>query len=226
MRIRSLHPWDLTPADAARLQTALARRVRVQGLDWEKIRRVAGCDCAIRADEIIAGVVVLDVATLEVVESADARLPLRFPYVPGLLSFREIPALVAAMEKIRRPDAILCDGQGRAHPRRFGLACHLGILLDLPAVGVAKSRLIGQAAEPGPRRGASTQILHEGEVIGRLLRTRDRVRPLYISIGHRITLEDATTLVLKMGGGYRLPEPTRQADLRVGQLARSCRIGP
>jgi deoxyribonuclease V len=226
VRIRSLHPWDLTPADAARLQTALARRVRVQALDWKKIRRVAGCDCAIRADEIIAGVVVLDVATLEVVESADARLPLRFPYVPGLLSFREIPALVAAMEKIRRPDAILCDGQGRAHPRRFGLACHLGILLDIPAVGVAKSRLIGQAAEPGPRRGASTAILHEGEVIGRLLRTRDRVRPLYVSIGHRITLEDATALVLKMGGGYRLPEPTRQADRRVGQLARSCRIGP
>jgi deoxyribonuclease V len=224
VKVRSLHSWDLSPADAAHLQTALRGRVRERPLDWARIRRVAGCDCAIRGDEIFAVVVVLDAATREVIQSAGARQPLRFPYVPGLLSFREVPALVAAFAKIRRPDAILCDGQGRAHPRRFGLACHLGVLLDLPSVGVAKSRLIGDAVEPGRRRGASTAIRHEGEIVGRLLRTRDGVRPLYVSIGHRVTLEDATALVLKMGGGYRLPEPTREADRRVGQLARSCRI--
>ena len=199
--------------------------MRERPLAWAKVRRVAGCDCAIRESEIFAAVVVLDARTRRVIETAGARLPLRFPYVPGLLSFREVPALAEALGRLRRrPDAVLCDGQGRAHPRRFGLACHLGLLLDLPSVGVAKSRLVGDAKEPGPKRGASTRILHEGELVGRLLRTRDRVRPLYISVGHRITLDDAVALVLRMGGGYRLPEPTRLADQRVGAMARSCRI--
>lgn len=226
MRTRDLHPWDLSPADAARLQVVLRRRVRERPLDWVKIRRVAGCDCALVGGEILAAVVVLDLETREVIEAAESRMPLRFPYVPGLLSFREIPALIAALEKIRRPDAVLCDGQGRAHPRRFGLACHLGILLGLPTVGVAKSRLVGEADEPGWRRGSWRPIRHEGETVGRLLRTRDHVKPLWISAGHRIDLEDATALVLRMGGGYRLPEPTRLADRRVGELARSCRIAP
>jgi deoxyribonuclease V len=226
VRIRNLHSWDLSPAEATRLQVVLRRRLRERPLDWAKIRRVAGCDCAIAGGEILAAVVVLDLESREVLETADARMPLRFPYVPGLLSFREIPALVAAMEKIRPPDAVLCDGQGRAHPRRFGLACHLGILLGLPTVGVAKSRLVGEAVEPGWHRGSWRPIQHEGETVGRLLRTRDHVKPLWISAGHRIGLDDATDLVLRTGGGYRLPEPTRLADRWVGELARSCRIAP
>ncbi len=188
------------------------------------LRRVAGCDVACDGETLIAAVVVLDAASRKVVEIAEARRAARFPYVPGLLSFREIPVLLEAFAKIRgRPDALLCDGQGRAHPRRFGLACHLGLWLDIPSVGVAKSRLIGTADEPGRSRGSSTPILHEGEVVGRLLRSRDGVRPLYVSVGHRVTLEDAVRLVLAMGAGFRLPEPTRLADRRVAALKREGR---
>ena len=222
MRARELHPWDLTPREASALQTRLEKRIREEPLAWDRLRRVAGCDCALDRDRIVASVVVLDAKTLEVLEVSDARAAARFPYVPGLLSFREVPALLEAFRGIRRrPDALLCDGQGRAHPRRFGLACHLGLLLNLPSVGVAKSRLLGDAEDPGPKRGAATAIRDRREIVGRLLRTRDHVRPLYISVGHRITLEDAVTLVFRMGAGYRLPEPTRLADQRVRGLARS-----
>lgn len=221
VRARAIHSWDLGPREAAALQERLRARVREEPLDWVRLRRVAGCDVAIDGESLIAAVVVLDAATKGIIETAEARSPARFPYVPGLLSFREIPALLAAFEGIRRrPDALLCDGQGLAHPRRFGLACHLGLVLDLPSVGVAKSRLIGDAEPPGRRRGSATPILHKGETIGSLLRSRDGVRPLYVSVGHRITIEDAVRLVLAMGGGFRLPEPTRLADQRVGFLKR------
>jgi deoxyribonuclease V len=171
---------------------------------------------------IVASVVVLDIETHRVIETSDARVEAAFPYVPGLLSFREVPGLIAAFEGLRqRPDVVLCDGQGRAHPRRFGLACHLGLLLRLPTIGVAKSRLIGKTErEPRIGRGSWVDLLDRAEVIGRVLRSRDRVKPLYISIGHRVTLDDAVALTLKMGGGYRLPEPTRLADQRVRGLAR------
>jgi deoxyribonuclease V len=224
VRAQTLHSWDLSPREAAALQERLRERVREEALPWEKLRRVAGCDVACDGETLIAAVVVLDLESMRIVETADARCPARFPYVPGLLSFREIPALLEAFAGIRRrPDALLCDGQGRAHPRRFGLACHLGVALDLPSVGVAKSRLIGEARMPARRRGSSTPILHNGELVGRLLRSRDGVRPLYVSVGHRITLEDAVRLVLAMGGGFRLPEPTRLADQRVRLLKRQDR---
>ncbi len=224
VRARSLHSWDLQPREAAAVQERLRERVREEALDWDGLRRVAGCDIASDGETLIAAVVVLDAKTMEIVETAEARYPASFPYVPGLLSFREIPVLLAAFEKIRRrPDALLCDGQGRAHPRRFGLACHLGLVLDLPSVGVAKSRLIGEAEMPALRRGSATPIRHQGELIGRLLRSRDGVRPLYVSVGHRITLDDAVRLVLAMGGGFRLPEPTRLADQRVRILNRQAR---
>lgn len=159
---------------------------------------------------------------MAVVEWATAVAPLRFPYVPGLLSFREVPVLLEAFAKIEGDvDAVLCDGQGRAHPRRFGLACHLGLLLDRPTVGVAKSRLVGSAREPGPHRGASTPILEAGETVGRLVRTRDHVRPLWVSVGHEIDLDSAVALVLDCGRGFRLPEPTRRADRMVGDLLRA-----
>ena len=219
--MRHLHPWNLSPRQAATVQERLRARILERPLAWSKLSSVAGCDVAVSGETLVAAVVVLDADSLEVVETVEARGRASFPYVPGLLSFREVPVLLRAFEGLaRRPDALLCDGQGRAHPRRFGLACHLGLLLDLPSVGVAKSRLTGEAEEPGPQRGSWNPIVDRDEVIGRLLRTRDRVRPLYISVGHRITLDDAVSLVLRMGAGLRLPEPTRLADKHVGLLAR------
>jgi deoxyribonuclease V len=221
--------FDLAPADAAREQERLQPLVRLGKLATRGVRLVAGCDCAIAGDRICAAVLVLELPGLAVIDAAEAVVPMTFPYVPGLLSFRELPALLAAFAQLQaRPDAVLCDGQGIAHPRRFGLACHLGLLLDLPTVGCAKSRLIGKHGEPGPRRGDRTPLRDGCQVIGTVLRTRDRVRPLYISPGHRATLRDAAALVLLCGAGYRLPEPTRRADAAVGRLARSLspRAGP
>jgi deoxyribonuclease V len=214
--------FDLSPAEAMREQDRLRGLVRRERLPLRHVRLVAGCDCAIAGDRICAAVLIFAVPGLNVVDAAEAVVPTRFPYVPGLLSFRELPALLAAFARLRtRPDAILCDGQGIAHPRRFGLACHLGVLLDLPTIGCAKSRLTGEHDEPGQHRGDHVPLRDGREVIGTVLRTRDRVRPLFISVGHRMTQRDAETLVLHCGDGYRLPEPTRQADAAVGRLARS-----
>ena len=222
MRARELHPWHLSTRQAVAVQERLRGQVLESPLPWAKMHFVAGCDVAVCGTNLLAAVIVLELQSLETVATAEARAEASFPYVPGLLSFREVPVLLKAFERLRQlPDAVLCDGQGRAHPRRFGLACHLGLLLDLPSVGVAKSRLIGEANEPGSNRGSWTPIADKDEVVGRLLRTRDRVRPLYVSIGHRITLDDAVALVLKTGAGLRLPEPTRLADKRVGRLARA-----
>ncbi len=226
--------FDLSPAEAIREQDRLRGLVRRERLAASRVRRIAGCDCAIAGDRLCAVVAAFAlplgrrtaregrVSELELVDVAEAVVPARFPYVPGLLSFRELPALLAAFSRLRvRPDAILCDGQGVAHPRRFGLACHLGVLLDLPAIGCAKSRLIGAHEEPGSHRGDRTPLRDGREMIGTVLRTRDRVRPLFVSVGHRATLRDAVHLVLRCGAGYRLPEPTRWADAAVGRLARS-----
>jgi deoxyribonuclease V len=156
--------------------------------------------------------VVLDFPSLEPVEHAVVRRKTRFPYVPGYLSFREAPAALAAMRRLRRaPDLIVCDGQGFAHPRRFGLACHLGLLANLPSIGVAKSRLIGEHAMLGSRRGEWVPLVDDGERIGAVLRTRTGVRPVYVSVGHRISLETAIDYVLRCTTRYRLPETTRQA---------------
>jgi len=196
------------------VQRELAARVRVEPIGAAP-RLVAGLDAAFSRDgrDCVAGVVLWNVEAGRVVEQHVARRPLTFPYVPGLLSFREAPALLVVLERLNTaPDVLLCDGQGLAHPRRFGVACHLGVLLELPSVGCAKSRLIGQAMEPGQKRG-DRELLHDGEaVIGCVLRSRDRVRPLYVSVGHRIDLAGAVELVLACGGGFRLPEPTRLAD--------------
>lgn len=213
---------DFTPAEAIALQKELARRVRRAPLAAGRLRRVGGCDVAVAGDRLCAVWLVFSLPALEILDRAEAVVPARFPYVPGLLSFRELPALLEAFARLRvRPEAILCDGQGIAHPRRFGLACHLGVLLDLPSVGCAKSRLVGEHDEPGRERGARAPLRDGRETIGAVLRTRDGVRPLYVSIGHRVTLADAVRLVLRCGAGFRLPEPTRRADQEVGRLARS-----
>jgi deoxyribonuclease V len=213
VKLRALHPWDLSPSEAIALQRRLCDRVESHDRLGE-LRRVAGVDVGMPRGSSVAraAVAVLSWPELELVEHVVVESPIRFPYVPGLLSFREIPAVALALERLQsRPDLILCDGQGRAHPRRFGLACHLGLLTDTPTLGAAKSRLIGTYAEPGLRRGASTRLLDGSEVIGRVVRTRTGVRPLFVSVGHGITLDRAVELTLRAASRTRLPETTRWA---------------
>lgn len=207
------HPWTLTPREAVTLQREMAPRVVTQDRLGE-VRCVAGVDVGYeeRGTVTRAAVALLDFPALSVREQAVVRVPTRFPYVPGLLSFREIPAVLEAFALLRGvPDLVLCDGQGYAHPRRFGLACHMGVLLDVPTIGAAKSRLIGEHAETPPERGAWTPLTDADEVIGAVLRTRVRTRPLYVSIGHRVSLETAVHWTLACTPRYRLPETTRAA---------------
>jgi deoxyribonuclease V len=226
MKPLRLHRWDVTPAQARRIQEELRERVFAEppsALPMERIRCVAGADVALDlyARKAIAGVVVYSFPELKELERVSAARPLRFPYVPGLLSFRETPALLAAFERLQHtPDLIFCDAHGYAHPRRFGLASHLGVLLGRPTVGVAKSRLIGTHTEPGPRKGSWTPLADAGEVIGAVLRTRDCVKPVYVSVGYRIPLEAAIAMTLAVCDGYRIPRPTREADHYVEAIKR------
>ncbi|ADH86287.1 deoxyribonuclease V [Desulfurivibrio alkaliphilus] len=223
---RPPHNWQVSPRRAAAIQQELARAVRQEQPAGE-LRLVAGVDAAFVTDPpaCLAGVVLWDSASGTVLESHTARRPLLFPYVPGLLSFREAPAIIAALRRLRRtPDALLVDGQGLAHPRRFGIACHLGLLTGLPSVGCAKSRLIGSFQMPGEKRGDYSLLVDRQDTIGAVLRTRDHVRPLFISIGHAIDLDHAIELTLACGCGYRLPEPTRLADRLVASERSKTRI--
>lgn len=207
------HPWDLSPAAARTLQTELAPQV-VTSDRFGPIELVAGVDIGFEAAGSItrAAVAVVELAGLTVVDRALARRPTRFPYVPGLLSFREIPAALDALKALAStPQLLLCDGQGLAHPRRFGLACHLGWLVDTPCIGVAKSRLVGDAETPGLERGAWTPLRDGTEVIGAVLRSRRAVKPLFVSTGHRVGLRSAIRLTLAATGRFRLAEPIREA---------------
>jgi len=232
---RAPHSWSLAPSRAVALQRALAERVSCEPLARAP-RFVAGVDCAYAGargrvpapmgSDVIAAAVRWDLREHCAVETRVARAPLRFPYVPGLLSFRELPAMLAALRALRGPvDAILTDGHGLAHPRRFGIACHLGLLCQRPTVGVAKSVLVGEHREPASRRGSRSALHHRGERIGTALRTRDATRPVYVSVGHRIELRSAESLVLACGEGRRLPEPTRLADRAVAAAKRSRNVG-
>ncbi|HMM54387.1 MAG TPA: deoxyribonuclease V [Candidatus Desulfobacillus sp.] len=210
---RLRHGWRLTPKQAMALQTRLAGRI-IRHDDFGPVRRVAGVDAGFEDGGATtrAAIALLDIPSLREEAAAVARQPTRFPYVPGLLSFREIPAVLAAMRRLgAAPDLLLCDGQGIAHPRRCGFASHLGLLLDIPSIGVAKTRLIGSHREPPDRRGAWVPLEDGGETIGAVLRTRRGVKPVYVSIGHRIGLESAVAMVLACLTRYRLPETTRRA---------------
>ena len=211
------HPWNLTEREACLLQQELAAKViKVDQLN--EIHLVAGVDVAYEknGDKLIAAVVILDANTLEVIETVTAENRAQFPYIPGLFSFRELPPLIQAFAKLNHlPDLIVCDGQGYAHPRRFGLACHLGVIFDLPTIGCGKTRLLGKHKEPDTGRGAIAPLYDNNEVIGNLLRTQNGVNPIYVSIGHRISLATACEWVLKLSPKYRLPETTRQADQAV-----------
>lgn len=216
------HSWDISPKEAVELQRRLAGDVRAEPLAGE-VWTVAGVDCAF-ADagrEILAAALLLEARSMKIIAVAHTRRPCTFPYVSGLLSFREMPAVIEAVQKLpARPDLLMCDGQGRAHPRGLGLASHVGLWLDVPTIGVAKSRLCGEHRPPGERRGCRTQLRLGGQVVGAVVRTRTGVRPLYVSVGHRITLDEAVLWTLRCTRGVRLPEPTRRADQQVARMKR------
>jgi len=211
--------WPRDPAAARQRQSELARAVVTTDDFQQRPRVIAGLDVAFpeRGRTARAAAVVMRLPQLDELERACAEAPVTFPYVPGLLSFREAPVLIQALQRLRSPpELLLCDGQGIAHPRRFGLACHLGVVTGLPAIGAAKSRLIGEYKPPGRERGARSPLCRDGEPVGAVLRTRTGVRPLFVSPGHRVGIDTAVDLVLECGGGYRLPEPTRRADKLAG----------
>ena len=208
------HPWNLLPKEAVAVQKLLASMV-IQSAPGSTFRWIAGLDAALRSNgqECLGAVVLWDLLEERIVEMHTASLPLTFPYVPGLLSFREAPALLTALGKLSQtPDLLMCDGQGLAHPRGFGIACHIGILCNLPSLGCAKSLLIGTYDEPSENRGSLSPLFHKGTHIGTVLRTRTGVRPVFVSIGHKINLSSAVDVVLRCCTRYRLPEPTRLAD--------------
>jgi deoxyribonuclease V len=213
MDARELHPWRVSYDEAVAIQESLRSRLRIAPLP-RRIRLVAGTDVAYSRPKhrMYAAVVVVALDTLQVVESVEAVSRARFPYIPGLFTFRELPPLLGAFRKLRaQPDAILFDGQGLAHPRRFGLACHAGLLLDTPSVGCAKSRLVGEHGPVGQARSDFVRLMHQGEVIGAAVRTRPAVKPVYVSPGHRADLASSIQLVLAATGRYRIPEPIRLA---------------
>ena len=217
------HDWDLSEAEALTLQQQLASCV-IKKDQLGNIQLVAGVDVAYdkHSDKLYAAVVILDAQTLHIVETATAEDVVRFPYIPGLFSFRELPPIAKILAKLdQTPDVIVCDGQGIAHPRRFGLACHLGVMYDIPTIGCGKTRLMGEADTPDTKRGAYAPLLDNDEVIGAVLRTQDNVNPVYVSIGHRVSLQTACEWVLKLSPKYRLPETTRQADQAVRKALKA-----
>jgi len=238
MRLSVKHKWEVTTAEARRIQEEL--RKRWEGSDrMGTIRTVAGLDAAFvlkgsqafrkpsrwnglrDANRAIGAVVVFSYPEMWELERAYAEVPLEFPYVPGFLSFREIPALLAALSKLRQmPDLLFCDGQGYAHPRRMGLASHVGIVLNVPSIGCAKSLLTGEHGPVGRKQGEWSPIRDGEETIGAALRTREDCAPVYISAGHRVSLETALRLTLSVCDGTRIPKPTREADRFVSQTKR------
>jgi deoxyribonuclease V len=228
MKLEPLHGWDMTPREAVALQRELRERLVLRPPRGLKVERIAGADISLMRGEANAygGFVVLDVETLEPVAKASAAVPLGFPYVPGLLSFRELPVLAAAWERLEvRPDVLIFDGQGTAHPRRFGLACHGGLLFNVPSIGCAKSLLVGEHGPLGEERGATAELFHRGEVVGMAVRTRPRVQPVYVSPGHRMDLRTAVELVLRVTRRYREPETTRYAHRLVNEVRRAASPG-
>lgn len=205
---------NITEAEAVTLQKKLAKKVIKKG-DLNNIKFVAGTDVAYSKNKgkLIAVVVVLDFRTLKVVEKIVVEDEERFPYIPGLFSFREMPSLVKAFDQLKqKPDVVVIDGQGLAHPRRFGLACHFGVHYNIPTIGCGKTRYIGTYDPPGEKRGEFSNLMDEKEVIGNVLRTQDGINPVFVSIGHKVSLKTAREIVLKLSTQYRLPETTRKAD--------------
>ncbi|HEX8138824.1 MAG TPA: deoxyribonuclease V [Pyrinomonadaceae bacterium] len=221
-RYTQLHDWNVSPREAIELQKSLRERVSLTPLT-RPVETIAGTDISFNkfSTTVYAGIVVLRLPALEVVEEVGVVSETRFPYVPGLLSFRETPSVLEAWAKLKtEPDAVMFDGQGLAHPRRVGIACHVGLLIERPTLGCAKSVLVGKYEEPGEERGSWSEMIDRGETVGAALRTKSRVQPIYVSPGHLIDLPGAIRLTLECDGGYRQPEPTRRAHLLVNALRR------
>lgn len=228
MKVRQFHRWDLSYAEAVAVQRRLAARVR-QGPPLRKVETIAGADVSAgRKDEILAAViVVMRLGTFEILEVRRAKMRARWPYVPGLLSFREAPVVLEAFRRLRTPpDLVICDGQGRAHPRRLGLASHVGLALGVPTIGCAKSLLVGAVPrEPGRRRGGRAPLMDGGERIGTALRTQTGVKPVFVSVGYRIDLASAERWVLAASPRFRLTEPIRAAHRLVTAYKASLAVG-
>jgi deoxyribonuclease V len=219
MEVRDLHDWPATAEEAEAIQDRLRPLLELDVLGPSAPRTVAGLDVSYAGDgggtgtRLAAAAVVLDGTTLEVLEESVAVGTAAFPYIPGLFAFRELPTLLEALRGLATtPDLLVCDGFGIAHPRRFGLACHLGVLTGLPSIGVGKTAFVGGHEQPGEKRGDTSPLVDGGEVVGRVLRTRDGVKPVFVSVGHRIDLDTACRNVLALTPEYRLPETTRRAD--------------
>ncbi|MEK5236186.1 deoxyribonuclease V [Paenibacillus sp. FSL L8-0470] len=217
------HSWILTETEAIILQQKLSLKV-IKEDQFAEIRYIAGVDVAYseQRDLLIAAVVILEASSLDIVESVVVEASVQFPYIPGLFSFRELPPLVKAFKQIKTsPQLVVCDGQGIAHPRRFGLASHLGVLFDIPTIGCGKTRLLGEYEEPNLTRGSISPLQDQGEIIGNVLRTQNNVKPIFVSTGHRISLDTACEWVLHLSPDYRLPETTRQSDQLVKKALAS-----
>jgi deoxyribonuclease V len=213
--MRNLHSFDVSYEEAVRIQRELACQISLSPFLGE-YRHVAGADIAYskRSNTLFAAVVVQEYPSGREVFSLAEKGEATFPYIPGLLSFREAPLLLRLFQELPvTPDVVVCDGQGLAHPRQFGLACHIGLLLDVPSIGCAKSRLVGEYEEPGIGRGCSSPLIYKGSVVGAVVRTRDNVRPVFVSPGHKVDFETAVRVILETCRGYRLPEPTRIAHV-------------
>jgi len=226
VKIPKHHRWDLTPRDAIALQRRLAVSLKPTGPHFP-VTHVAGVDVSVdrKGHHQWGGIVVLTLDTLETVETVVVDAPVTFPYVPGLLSFRETPVLLKAFERLAAPpDVIICDGHGFAHPRRFGLACHLGLILGIPALGCGKSRLTGEYKEPDSRKNSWTPLTDGGERIGCVLRTRENVSPVFVSSGYHVGLAHARDIVSRCCSRYRLPETTRRAHNAVNDHRRAATI--
>ncbi|MBN2588750.1 MAG: deoxyribonuclease V [Sedimentisphaerales bacterium] len=223
MEIKNLHDWNLTYSEAVLRQKELSGQVKHHKIKvWPKT--IAGLDCAFSKDgkKIIAVVVVLKLGNFEVFETVSATQKVTFPYIPGLLSFREAPVCIAAVQKIKVvPDIFMIDGQGIAHPRRLGLAAHLGLFFDKPTFGCAKSRLTGNFNEPSLEKGSFTPLKDKNEIIGSVVRTRTRVKPVFVSVGHKCLLKETIDITLACAIKYRIPEPTRLAHQYVSKLKQS-----
>jgi deoxyribonuclease V len=205
------HSWDMSPKDAKRLQMKLAAHI-IRENKLGTVKTVAGIDVGMRGDMVFAAIVVLNFPKLDVAAQSTATRQISCPYIPGLLSFREGPVILDALDRLDlKPDLLIFDGQGIAHPCHLGIASHIGLLSDFPSIGCAKSRLCGEYQEPGVERGSHVPLMDHGETIGAIVRTRTNVKPVFVSIGHRIDLKTSIDYVLRCCKGYRLPETTRKA---------------
>lgn len=226
MEFKNLHPWDVNYKEAVQIQQRLQKGLILKK-PMRKFRLAAGIDVSYdkKSDKFYAGVIIFNLEDMQRLEQATAIGRVKFPYIPGLLSFREVPVLLKAFSKVKQePDVIIADGQGIAHPRGIGLASHLGLILDVPSVGCAKSRLIGEYEPVGKKAGSQSYLKINGKVVGTVLRTRINIKPVYVSPGHKIDLASAVDVVLKCCRGYKLPEPTRQAHNLVNRLRMANKI--